>query len=959
MPLGEKVGDGFILIKPVLDKTATAQVQAESKAAFQRTVNEQLGFNKTANNQFLEANRRLEAQKTKVLQDSERERARVAGAAQKERAQQEAVLSRAARKAEVDGERDAQRLRTALSKAGDEERNSNSSRSLAAHVRNAKTFTPNAVPLILAGAGALPSTLSAVANLLPIVTAGIAAIPALFAGAAVSVGILGIALHGLGSAWSAMDNAQQSAGVDAATQAKAVASAQRSVRTAQEGIASSGRDYVKALQNEKDAQDALNQSYVDAANNLADLSLEQNRQKLNLRDAQSAQRAAQIGLVNAQSSGDQTSIQQAQNNLDDANQSLAETQQKLKEVGQAYDKANAKGVKGSDQVVQAQRNLADSQQAILDAQRKMADSTQNLKDAQQSLTDTLTNGSGAAKALNNALNALSPSARKVAVQLHDVFGQGSSLFTQIQEAFFKPLADDKTAAKLKGLIAKLLPDLSSISSVFGKSVRDLFGDLSSPKSVANIKLLLDGVKDFFVKVQPGAKAVSDAILGLIGQGGKLGGSFGKVISDLLTKFSDFLDKVDLKALVDAAKPVLNTLLTTIGNVGDILKSIFKAAGQTDVLSILEQLSKSAADFLHSKEGSDALIALFKALNSIGGGAAKLLAGALDIVGQVLIAASPYIGPFVDSLVQLLKTLVPLAEPLGKLAGLILQELTVALQDLAPVIGPLVQAFSDFLNNYLDDAITAFQEFVTLLPSLQPLFQEIEAAIKTLLPPALKLTDEFFAAVGAQLPDLVTSFGNLLTAVTPLILPVSQLLSLFLTNPVGLAVFKGALEAITIAFGGLAAIMQGVIDAYNAVARVIHLPTIAAPAEAKKIAPPKAIQKFGAKGFDEGGYTGDGGKFQPAGIVHAGEYVLPQEMAPIFPMMESVRRGLRGYTDGGLVGAAMPTQYGSVISNQKEASQGGVPEIHNHFYVDGEEFRGMMRTEIKADSKKLGKQLLGK
>src|SRR5690606_1640277 len=29
-------------------------------------------------------------------------------------------------------------------------------------------------------------------------------------------------------------------------------------------------------------------------------------------------------------------------------------------------------------------------------------------------------------------------------------------------------------------------------------------------------------------------------------------------------------------------------------------------------------------------------------------------------------------------------------------------------------------------------------------------------------------------------------------------------------------------------------------------------------------------------FDEGGYTGPGGKYQPAGIVHAGEYVINAE-----------------------------------------------------------------------------------
>ena len=38
----------------------------------------------------------------------------------------------------------------------------------------------------------------------------------------------------------------------------------------------------------------------------------------------------------------------------------------------------------------------------------------------------------------------------------------------------------------------------------------------------------------------------------------------------------------------------------------------------------------------------------------------------------------------------------------------------------------------------------------------------------------------------------------------------------------------------------------------------------------------AVVALASGGFAEGGYTGGGAKYQPAGIVHAGEYVLPQE-----------------------------------------------------------------------------------
>ena len=56
----------------------------------------------------------------------------------------------------------------------------------------------------------------------------------------------------------------------------------------------------------------------------------------------------------------------------------------------------------------------------------------------------------------------------------------------------------------------------------------------------------------------------------------------------------------------------------------------------------------------------------------------------------------------------------------------------------------------------------------------------------------------------------------------------------------------------------------------------------------------------------GGYTGDGGKYDPAGIVHRGEYVFSQEATKRIgvPQLERLHRG---YADGGLVGSpALPS-----------------------------------------------------
>lgn len=66
----------------------------------------------------------------------------------------------------------------------------------------------------------------------------------------------------------------------------------------------------------------------------------------------------------------------------------------------------------------------------------------------------------------------------------------------------------------------------------------------------------------------------------------------------------------------------------------------------------------------------------------------------------------------------------------------------------------------------------------------------------------------------------------------------------------------------------------------------------------------AIQAATPKGFANGGYTGHGGKYEPAGVVHKGEGVLTQEEVKALggPQgFEDLRKSIRrGYATGGLV-----------------------------------------------------------
>ncbi|MGV2130913.1 tape measure protein, partial [Agrobacterium vitis] len=64
----------------------------------------------------------------------------------------------------------------------------------------------------------------------------------------------------------------------------------------------------------------------------------------------------------------------------------------------------------------------------------------------------------------------------------------------------------------------------------------------------------------------------------------------------------------------------------------------------------------------------------------------------------------------------------------------------------------------------------------------------------------------------------------------------------------------------------------------------------------------------AIGFADGGYTGAGGKYEPAGVVHKGEYVFDADAVrkaggPVG--LDAMRKRLKGYSSGGYVGPSAP------------------------------------------------------
>ncbi|RRD90432.1 phage tail length tape measure family protein [Conchiformibius steedae] len=104
------------------------------------------------------------------------------------------------------------------------------------------------------------------------------------------------------------------------------------------------------------------------------------------------------------------------------------------------------------------------------------------------------------------------------------------------------------------------------------------------------------------------------------------------------------------------------------------------------------------------------------------------------------------------------------------------------------------------------------------------------------------------------------------------------------------------------------------------------------------------------GYSRGGYTGDGGKYEPAGIVHKGEYVLSQENVRQLggvPAIEGLLHRAKGYANGGAVGVPP-----SPALFRQPAAAGVQVAVTVHVHGDGENAETNARKGVEAAIPKL-------
>jgi TP901 family phage tail tape measure protein len=135
-------------------------------------------------------------------------------------------------------------------------------------------------------------------------------------------------------------------------------------------------------------------------------------------------------------------------------------------------------------------------------------------------------------------------------------------------------------------------------------------------------------------------------------------------------------------------------------------------------------------------------------------------------------------------------------------------------------------------------------------------------------------------------------------------------------------------------GKALAISQAAINTYLGVTEILRTQsTLPEPAASiQRVASIAGVLATGLgavariRGFADGGYTGAGGKYEPAGVVHRGEYVLPQEVVrsigvgnldALRSMYTGAAPGRGSYATGGMVQATLDS--GSILAAQNAAA----------------------------------------
>ena len=623
----------------------------------------------------------------------------------------------------------------------------------------------------------------AILALIPLAAAAGAAVAGIGGGiAALGAGALvgGLAFSGIGGALSAANKAISSGGggggggsarsgnqlqsAQLAQQSQEIAARQAAqsaadgVRTALEGQRAAENQLSTAQQNALQAQRDLNTARLAAKQTLEDLTNQVIDNGLAQRQAAISLAQAKQALDIAQANPDAANpvnaqaMAQLQLTFEQAKQQQAELALQGQRLAQQKAQADKAGVDGAKSVVQAQQKVHDSNTALVTAHQQVTDAARKLAEARQNVTDTAARNAIAEQQAALSLQNAGVAAAGAAGGV-SAFGQAMAKLDPVQQNFVR-------------FLLAIKPQLDALKSAAADSFLPLLqGAIQTVLPILpSIERILSNVGRALGTVATQAAAA-------------LTGPF-------WTQFFQFLNTSIAPLLVQ---------------VGGLVGNLFQAgaAGFQAFLPVITKVIQAASG----------LGSTFAATVSGGGlgGLVGYIASALPQVGATVHAVFGAVS-------AILQGLAPAAGPALRTIQLLAGEL----KTLAPLLSPLVAAFSRLLLQALTPLAPILTRLITAL--VPPLIR-----LLTSLTPIVPQLAQGFAAFVQMLVPIIPALATLAPLLATLLTDMPQLVPIIFAVVAGIklwaiaqAVLNAVMDAnpIALIILGIAALVVVVIEAYK-------------------------------------------------------------------------------------------------------------------------------------------------
>lgn len=433
--------------------------------------------------------------------------------------------------------------------------------------------------------------------------------------------------------------------------------------------------------------------------------------------------------------------------------------------------------------------------------------TSGVSDALKGDADAMAKLAPAAQSFVKATQALGPAWRAVqqSVQGRLFAGLGDSMTTMARAAL--PTLNTGLGATATSLNAMARSTAGAVTEL-AKS-----GQLASV--LGKVGTSLGNLKDVPGKVLAGVVAIGNAAAPAFD---KLTAGVGKGVDALSAKLSGMFASGAMTGTINAAVALVQQFAGTIGNILRTVGNVFGPAvtAGAGFLSVLSQLTATAARLTATPQAQATFTALFTTLAAIG----HVVSG---VLGAALAALLPLLSAVVQALAGPLQSAVAVIGPaLSKLAGQlgaalapVVASLSSALAVLLPIVATLVAQLAGALGPVLVQVGGLIGQIVTLaMGALGPILAQLPSLLAPLLLVAaqligivVKLASQLLTALTPALTKIGAAFGQLLVATAPLLQSLGQLVVALLS-----ALMPVLLPIISL-IGQLASILAGVLAKY--------------------------------------------------------------------------------------------------------------------------------------------------